>query len=274
MKFKLAISTCPNDTFMFDALVNNRIDTLGHKFELELADIEQLNSMLADNQHDISKVSFHAFAKHTAKYQMLRSGAAIGFGNGPLIISKKKIYPDELRDVNIGIPGTETTANLLLSILYPECKNKTVYLFSDIEEALLENEIDAGVIIHETRFSYTHKGLKFVADLGQLWEEKFQLPLPLGGIAIKRGIDEPTKKQIEHLISESVRYAKKNPEASYDFVKKHAQDLDQQVINKHIALYVNNYSIDCGLDGMDAMEKIIKKATNQTNSKIINPLFL
>ncbi|MFO7863839.1 MAG: 1,4-dihydroxy-6-naphthoate synthase [Salinivirgaceae bacterium] len=274
MKLSLAISTCPNDTFMFDALIHKRIDTKGLSFDLQMADIEELNGMTADQLNDITKISFFAFSKLTAHYQMLRSGAAIGFGNGPLIISKHKIYADELSQARIAIPGENTTANLLLNVLFPESVDKKSYLFSDIEEAVLSGEVDAGLIIHETRFSYHKKGLKKVADLGELWEQKMQLPLPLGGIAIRRSLPDDVKQTIERLISDSIRFAFQNPKASYDFVKKHARDLHDEVIKKHIDMYVNNYSIHCMDQGQQAMEFIIDQATKKRKTKPVQPVFI
>ncbi|MDA3868296.1 MAG: 1,4-dihydroxy-6-naphthoate synthase [Salinivirgaceae bacterium] len=274
MKLSLAISTCPNDTFMFDALIHKRIDTRGLSFDLQMADIEELNVMAADQVNDITKISFFAFSKLTAHYQMLRSGAAIGFGNGPLIISKHKIYPNELHEARIAIPGENTTANLLLNVLFPESIKKKSYLFSDIEEAVLSGEADAGLIIHETRFSYHKKGLKKVADLGQLWEQKMNLPLPLGGIAIRRSLPDDVKQTVEQLIGDSIKFAFQNPKASYDFVKKHARDLHDEVIRKHIDMYVNNFSIHCMDEGQQAMEFIINEAIKKQSTQPKQPIFL
>jgi 1,4-dihydroxy-6-naphthoate synthase len=274
MKLKLAFSTCPNDTFMFHALVHNLIDTGNYSFDITLGDIEELNEQAVQQLNDISKISFNAYGQLTNQYQILNSGAALGFGNGPLIISKHKIYPDELADVKMAIPGFKTTANLLLSILYPEVKNKKDYLFSDIEEAVLSNEADAGLIIHETRFSYHLRGLKKVVDLGEIWEEKIKLPLPLGGIAIRRDLSEQVKKDIQKLVSDSVKYAMENPQASAEYVKNYARDLNDGVIRKHIELYVNEYSINFKPDGKSAIEFLVQKASEVTNNKITQPIFL
>lgn len=274
MRLNLAFSTCPNDTFMFEALVNNKIETSPYEFNITLADIEELNQMAAEGVNDITKISFSAFSETTQQYQMLSSGAAIGFGNGPLIISKRKIYPDELESARIAIPGYKTTANLLMTVLFPKVTQKKAYLFSDIEEVVLSDEADAGLIIHETRFSYHTKGLQKVVDLGELWETKKKLPLPLGGIAIKRDLPENVKQDVENLISQSIQFALNNPKSSVDFVRKHAVDLSTEVTKKHIDLYVNKYSVHCGAEGTEAMKNIINEASKTNKSIIHTPIFL
>ena len=244
---------------MFDAMVNGRLD--GQKWSLEviMADIEELNRMVADGEPDISKISYAAYPAISDKYQLLSAGSALGYKNGPLIISKRKIYPDELADVKMAIPGKMTTANFLLSILYPEVQNKAEYLFSDIEEAVQSNEMDAGLIIHETRFVYEKNGLKLVSDLGELWEEKFKLPIPLGGIVVKRSLPEDIKLQIQDKISESVKFAFANRSASLVYIKQHAQELKDDVINQHIDLYVNDFSIALGEKGEKAINMLFSK---------------
>lgn len=274
MKIKLAYSTCPNDTFMFDALVHKRINTGNFQFDVNLADIEELNKQASEQINDVTKISFNAFASLTSHFQLLSSGSAMGFGNGPLIISKHKIYPDELHDVSIAIPGEQTTANLLLSILFPDIRNKKVYLFSDIEEVVLAGETDAGLIIHETRFSYHKKGLFKVADLGEMWEEKVKKPLPLGGIAIRRSLPGEIKLQIQKMIQESVEFAIRKPAASLDYVKKYARELDDRVIRQHIDLYVNEYSIHCRKEGREAIAYLVTEAAKIKNLKPENKLFI
>lgn len=256
---KLAFSTCPNDTFMFDGLVNQRIDTGSLWFSLHLADIEELNESAESAIPDITKISIAAFAGISGKYELLLSGAAIGFGNGPLVVSKHKIYPDELNDVSIAIPGERTTANLLMSILYPEAKKKQVFLFSDIEEVVLEHEADAGVLIHETRFTYEKKGLRKVCDLGQEWEQHTGLPVPLGGIAIRRSLGQQLKTEINHKLGESVRFAMQNPRVPLDFMKKYAQDMNEEVMYKHVDLYVNEFSVAVGDQGKRSVETLLEK---------------
>ena len=169
-KISLGFSTCPNDTFIFDAMVHQKIDTEGLEFEVILGDVEELNNKALKNELDVTKISYHAFSKIAENYLLLDSGSALGYKNGPLLISKHKIYSDEVNDVKIAIPGANTTANLLLSIAFPNAKNKKEYLFSDIEEVVLSGEMDAGLIIHENRFTYEKKGLKKIIDLGEFWE--------------------------------------------------------------------------------------------------------
>jgi 1,4-dihydroxy-6-naphthoate synthase len=259
MKLKLCFSTCPNDTFMFDALVNGRIDTKGLSFEIHLADIDELNSLAAEGYADVTKISFFAFAKNTGKYQLLTSGSALGNGVGPLVISKKRIYPDEIKNTRIAIPGLETTANMLFSLAFPDATNKKVYLFSDIEDAILSGKVDLGVIIHENRFTYEKKGLKKIIDLGEYWESKTNLPIPLGGIAIRRDLPNPIKHQIDDLLRQSVEYAFAHPNHSYPYVKKYAQAMEEEVMYKHIQLYVNKYSIDLGTNGRKAIDQFYKQ---------------
>jgi len=259
MKLTLAISSCPNDTFMFDALINKKVDQGNYKFDLIIADVEELNKLSQNAETDISKMSFHNFFSLTDKYQMLSSGAALGKNCGPLIISKRKIYPDEISDCKIAIPGENTTANLLMKIFFPLAKNKQPYLFSDIEEVVLSGECDAGLVIHETRFTYHKRGLKLVSDLGTLWEEKFRLPTPLGGIAIKKSLPENVKTDINKILRNSIEYAFANPGSAMDFMKQNAVELDEEIINKHVELYVNNFSLDLGNEGKKAVEKLMEE---------------
>jgi 1,4-dihydroxy-6-naphthoate synthase len=260
MKLKLAFSTCPNDTFIFDALVHHKIDTQGLTFELLLADVEELNNAAFEGQVDITKLSYHAYAYVSDNYTLLDSGSALGNNNGPLLISKYKIYPDEIEELNIAIPGKYTTANLLLSIAYPNSIYKKEYLFSDIEEVVLSNEMDAGLIIHESRFTYEKKGLIKIIDLGEYWEKKTKLPIPLGGIVVNKKIDKDIQLKINKLVRESIEFAFKNPDSSISFIKKYAQEMDREVMHKHINLYVNDYSFDLGETGKKAIHTLYKEA--------------
>ncbi len=260
MKLKLCFSTCPNDTFMFDALVNGKIDTKGFSFDIQLADIDELNRLAFEGVADITKISFNAFASVSENYQLLNSGSALGSGVGPLVISRRIIHPEEVKQVKIAIPGLETTANMLFSIAFPDASNKRVYLFSDIEEAILSNEVDAGVIIHENRFTYEKKGLKKIIDLGEFWESQTKLPLPLGGIAIKRNLPDQIKDQINGLMKQSVEYAFAHPKESYPYVRQYAQSMEEDVMYKHIQLYVNKYSVDLGENGRHAINELYTRA--------------
>ncbi len=259
-RLKIGFSTCPNDTFIFDALVNNKIDTGNFEFDVMLADVEELNKMAFNKQLDITKLSFHAFTHISDKYEILTSGSALGYENGPLLISKRKIYPDEIKDVKIAIPGEYTTANLLLSIAYPEAKNKIEYLFSDIEEALLSNEVDAGLIIHENRFTYEEKGLIKIIDLGEFWQNKFELPIPLGGIVINKKLENSIKTDFNALLKKSIEFAFEDPSSSYEYVKKYAQEIDREIIYNHIQLYVNEFTLELGDIGKRAILKLFNEA--------------
>jgi 1,4-dihydroxy-6-naphthoate synthase len=253
---------------MFDAIINKKIDIGDYKFDLHIADVEQLNKMAFSSASDISKISFHSFFKIIENYQLLNSGAALGKNCGPLLISKRKIYRDEIEDCKIAIPGDNTTANLLMNIIFPKVKNKKSYLFSDIEEVVLSEECDAGLVIHETRFTYHQRGLKLIADLGNLWEEKFNLPIPLGGIAIKRSLPENVKSDINKILKNSIEYAFANPDSAMKFMKQNAVELEEEIIRKHVELYVNSFSIDLGNEGKKAIEKLMKEycKINQLNS--------
>jgi 1,4-dihydroxy-6-naphthoate synthase len=264
MRLTLGFSTCPNDTFIFDAMVNGRIDTEGLRFELLMADVEELNRLAFKSSIDITKVSYHAFAYLSKAYQLLTAGSALGFGNGPLLISKHKIYPDELAGLKIAIPGKYTTANLLLSLAYPSLTQKTEYLFSDIEEVILSGEADAGVIIHENRFTYQSRGLRKIVDLGAQWEVQTGLPIPLGGIIVKRELPRVIRLKVNRVLRRSVAYALENPNDSLPYVRQHAQAMDEEVMRNHILLYVNDFSVDLGEKGREAITKLYERgAGNQ-----------
>lgn len=269
MKLKLAISTCPNDTFMFDALINGKVDTGKYEFDLQMADVEQLNLLAFENESDITKISFHSFFKVMNSYQLLNSGAALGKNCGPLVISKRKIYPDELSDCKIAIPGVNTTANLLLQLLFPSVQSKLEYLFSDIEDAVLSGDCDAGLVIHETRFTYKQRGLMLFADLGEMWEQKFSLPIPLGGIAVKRDLPETDKKAIDSILRESIKFAFANRNSSLEFIKQHAVELDEGIIRQHIDLYVNDFSIDISHKGKESVDTLANEYKNHNGETII-----
>jgi 1,4-dihydroxy-6-naphthoate synthase len=274
MDLTLGFSTCPNDTFIFDAMVNGRIDTEGLHFKLHLADVEELNQLAFASTLDISKVSYHAFAYLSADYQLLSAGSALGFNNGPLLISKQLIFPDELDGLKIAIPGKYTTANLLLSIAYPNLLLKKEYLFSDIEEVILSGEADAGVIIHENRFTYQAKGLKKIVDLGEYWDQQTGLPIPLGGIIVKRSLPQTIRLKINRVLRSSVEYALANPNDSLPFVRKHAQSMDESVMRSHIELYVNDFSIDLGTKGREAITALFDKGVEKSLFPPLSPDWL
>jgi len=241
-KISLGFSSCPNDTFIFDAMIHHKIDTEGIDFDVVMADVEELNKRALNQELDVTKISYHAFAYISDHYCLLDSGSALGKNNGPLLISKRKIYPDEINDLKIAIPGKHTTANLLFSVAFPKATNKIEYIFSDIEDVVLSNEVDAGLIIHENRFTYEKKGLKKIIDLGEYWENETHLPIPLGGIAIKRSIENDLQLKINQILRKSVEFALKNPKSGYLYIKSNAQEMDEDVMYKHISLYVNNFT--------------------------------
>lgn len=257
MKLKVHISTCPNDTFMFDALLHHRIDTGGLEFDTRLADIEELNSLALEGVADVTKCSYAVVPEITDQYQTLNSGSALGRGNGPLLVSREPLDKNRLKGLTVAIPGEHTTANLLLKNLFPEITDKRIMLFSDIIPAVAGGAVDAGVLIHEGRFVYREKGLSLVADLGREWEARYALPLPLGAIAVRRSLPEEVKRHIDRLLSEGVRYAFDHPEASRPFVKQYAQEMDDPVIQSHIDLFVNEYSVDLGTEGKEAVVRLL-----------------
>jgi 1,4-dihydroxy-6-naphthoate synthase len=260
MNLTLGFSTCPNDTFIFDAMIHGKVDTEGLRFQTTLADVEALNRNAFETSVDITKLSYHAYIYVAHNYKLLTSGSALGRKNGPLLISKHKIYPDEVYDLKVAVPGKYTTANLLFSIEFPVVKEKIEYLFSEIEEAILGKEADAGVIIHENRFTYRQRGLTKIMDLGENWEEKTGHAIPLGGIAIRRGLNQEIQQKVNRVLRRSTEFALKNPDSSSPFVKKHAREMDNLVMKKHIELYVNAFTRDLGSEGKDAIKKMYEEA--------------
>lgn len=262
----IGFSPCPNDCFIFDAMIHHKIDTEGLEFKPVMEDVETLNQMAFRCDLDITKLSYHAFAYLRDTYRLLDAGSALGNNCGPLLISKKE--PEEinlkLNDPNcsltIAIPGKYTTANFLLSLAFPNAQAKIEFVFSGIEEAVLSGKVDLGLIIHENRFTYEQKGLKKVIDLGEWWETETHLPIPLGGIVIKKTLSEELIEKINRVLRKSVEYAFANPKASLPFVKEHAQEMSEEVMYKHIDLYVNNYSVDLGMQGRAAVTKMFEKA--------------
>jgi len=255
-KLTLGFSPCPNDTFIFDAMVNGRLPLDNLELEVVLADVEQLNRMAADGKLDVTKISYNAYSRVHHMYQLLNAGSALGNNCGPLLISKRPLSDDEVNTASIAIPGQNTTANFLLSFAYPAAQHKREFLFSDIENAVLRNEVDAGVIIHENRFTYQQKGLVRIADLGEVWQQRTGFPIPLGGIAIHRRLPPVLRKQFNALMRQSVQYAFDHPTASKDYVTCHAQEMDESVMRSHIDLYVNNYTLDLGEKGKMAIAKM------------------
>ena len=256
----LGFSPCPNDCFLFDALIHGKVDTEGLKLNPVIEDVEALNKKAFKNKLDITKLSFFTYAQVQNKYSLLDSGSALGFGVGPLVVSKKKLNPKTLNpNLRIAIPGKNTTANLLFSLAFPHLKNKIETLFSKIEKDVLEEKFDLGLIIHESRFTYQQKGLNKIIDLGEWWEQKTKLPIPLGGIAIKKEFPKEFQQKVNRVIRRSVEFAFSNPDSSKAFVKKYSQEMDDDVIKQHINLYVNKFSISLGKKGNEAIKMFLKK---------------
>jgi 1,4-dihydroxy-6-naphthoate synthase len=253
MKLTLGFSPCPNDTFIFDALVNQKMDTEGFEFDVVLEDVQTLNVWAAESKLDITKLSFPALFNNTDRYSILNSGSALGKGVGPLLIGKKAIDINDVDRCRIAIPGENTTANFLLSFAFPNVKTKIPMLFSKIEDAVLNEDVDLGVIIHENRFTYQQKGLHKIVDLGEVWETKQNIPIPLGCIAIKKQLPQEVQQKVDELIRKSLEYSFKNYPKVSDYVKQHAQEMNEEVMRKHIELYVNNYSLNLGDDGKKAI---------------------
>ena len=263
MKLTLGFSPCPNDTFIFDALVNGKIDTEGLETEYFMADVEELNRRAFSSEADITKISCHAYAYASNDYLILDSGSALGYGNGPLLVARKKLSDEEVINARIAIPGRFTTANLLLSVAWPDARNRKDYLFSDIVRALLEDEADAGLIIHETRFTYTEKGLVKIADMGEYWDRLTGLPVPLGFIVINRRIPRDTALKFNRILRKSIEYAREHSNELQDFVSSNAREMDKSVINSHIGLYVNDFSLSIGQKGRKAITEIYRTAADK-----------
>ena len=260
MRLSLGFSPCPNDTFIFDAMVHGRIDTEGLEFDYFLTDVEDLNRKALSSDVDITKISYHAYTYVAQNYLILDAGSALGHRNGPLLISKRKLEISDLPGLKIAIPGKYTTANLLFSIAWPEIVNKKEYIFSKIEDAILEDEVDAGLIIHENRFTYYKRGLQKIVDMGEYWETLTGLPVPLGAIVIKRNIPDEIALKVNRVVRRSLEYAYKDSFASYDFVSGNAREMDSTIMNNHIKLFVNEYTLNLGPKGREAILELFRMA--------------
>ncbi len=258
MTLTLGFSPCPNDTFIFDALVNGKIDTGGIKFDVVLEDVQTLNQWAIEGKLDISKISYGVLPLVLQQYKVLNSGGALGKGVGPLLITKdKKLTIEEVNDARIAIPGINTTAHLLFSLAFPFAKNKSFHVFHEIEDLVLSGQVDAGVIIHENRFTYQQKGLHKIIDLGDYWEQKTGTPIPLGGIVAHNRLLDTVAIQVNDLIRKSVEYAFVHYPQVATYVKSHAQEMSEEVMRQHIDLYVNEFSIDLGIQGKQAVNTLL-----------------
>jgi 1,4-dihydroxy-6-naphthoate synthase len=261
MKLRIGFSPCPNDTFIFDALVHGKIDTGEIQFEPILEDVETLNEWALQGKLDITKLSFPAFFTARNTYQLLDAGSALGQGVGPLLVSKENtsLTPDQINQRKVLLPGSNTTAHLLFSLAFPAATKKEFLIFSAIEEALQKDSQLLGVLIHENRFTYEKKGLKKIIDLGNFWEQNWKVPIPLGGIAIKRSFKHSLKKQLEDWIRSSLALAWTNYPQLSPYVQLHAQEMEEDVMRKHISLYVNDYSRSLGQEGRHAIQVLFEK---------------
>jgi 1,4-dihydroxy-6-naphthoate synthase len=277
MQLTLGFSPCPNDTFIFDAMMHHKIDTEGLDFQVIMGDVEDLNQRAFRNELDITKLSYHAFAYLTAPYILLHSGSALGNNCGPLLIAKTipQDWEKHISDMKIAIPGKYTTANFLLSYAFASAKNKVETLFSDIENAVNQGVVEAGVIIHENRFTYQQHGLKKMIDLGEHWETTTGYPIPLGGIVTRREFPNELQQKINRVLRRSVEYAFANTADVMPFVRTHAQEMQEAVMLQHIHLYVNDFTIDLGEKGRAAVTHLFAKAKEYgVIPDVVEPIFI
>lgn len=257
MKLRLGLSPCPNDTFIFHALLHGLVDTGGVTFEPVIEDVESLNERMQRGELEVTKASFAAFAHARDGYAALRTGAALGRGNGPLVVARRPMKPFELGDCRVLLPGALTTAALLFHGFHPECDDTPSRRYDAILPALLHEEAEAGVVIHELRFTYRERGLHLVEDLGERFEGTTGAPIPLGGVFARRDLAPSLAADVERWVGESLAAARRDPSASREYVRRHAQELDDGVTAAHIALYVNEYSADLGDEGADAVRRLL-----------------
>lgn len=260
MRLTLGYSPCPNDTFIFGALANGLLDTKGIDFDIVLDDVEALNKMAFAHKLDVTKLSYHAFAHLSADYKLLHAGSALGNNCGPLLVARQPLTDAEIEHARIAIPGKMTTANFLLGLAFPKAVHKSEVLFSDIEEAVCSGQFDAGLIIHENRFTYEQKGLVKLMDLGEFWERTTAMPIPLGGIVVKKELDHEVQQTVNQLIRESVEFAYAHTDQVMPYIRHHAQAMEDAVMQAHIDLYVNEYSVDLGPKGRHAVRSMFEMA--------------
>ena len=254
---QIGFSPCPNDTFIFEALVNNRIDTGNLRFEPVLEDVQTLNQWALEGKLPITKLSFGVLPLVLDNYNLLNSGSALGRGVGPLLIANPSLSQKSIEEMKIAIPGENTTAHLLFSLAYPGAKNKVFLRYDEIEDFVLQ-EKGLGVIIHENRFTYADKGLQKIQDLGEFWENKMGHPIPLGGIVVKKTMPVQMRQMIDLLIRQSIQYAFSKYPLLNDYIRCHAQEMSEDVMRKHIDLYVNDYSVSLGQKGIEAIKELIE----------------
>ena len=255
---RLGFSPCPNDTYIFYALTHGKSDTSGLRFaEPLLEDVETLNHWAMEHHLDVTKLSFHALGHVLDEYCLLRSGSALGRGCGPLLVAGKKLK--NLSGKRIAIPGRFTTAALLFRMFAPACTDLIEMRFDLIMEAIRNGSVDGGVIIHEGRFTYGQMGLLCLQDLGQWWEETTGFPIPLGGIAARRSLGPDHLRRIESALRSSLEFASAHPDQCLPYIRSHSQELEEEVVRSHIDLYVNDFSLDLGDDGLAAVAEFLRR---------------
>ncbi len=259
MELSLGYSPCPNDTFVFDALVHGRVEAVGLRFRERLEDVETLNRLARGAELDVTKISYGAIPHLLGDYVLLRSGGALGRGCGPLVVAREPMSVRDLRGARIAIPGRLTTANLLLRLFDPGLPEGVERVYSDIIPAVARGEVDAGLIIHESRFTYPEHGLVCLQDLGEWWEGETGLPIPLGGILARRALGEGTVRAVEDAVRRSVEHAFAHPGDSLPYTRAHAQEMDESVMRRHIELYVNDFSRDLGGEGEGAVRELFDR---------------
>ena len=260
MKLTLGFSPCPNDTFIFDAMVNGQVDTHGITFDYVMEDVETLNLWAEQGKLDITKLSYNTFIHIANQYALLHSGSALGEGVGPLLVAKQSLDMAKINGYKIAIPGFNTTANLLLSLAFPQAKHKTELVFNEIESAVINGDFDAGLIIHEGRFTYQKKGLTKLIDLGDWWEQTTHAAIPLGGIVMRRSFDTQLCATVDKIIKDSLAWSWQRYPQLTRFVTDNAQEMEEDVMRQHIKLYVNDYTTDLGETGRKAIATLFEKA--------------
>jgi len=275
MKLTLGISPCPNDTFIFDALVNGALDTGGLELEVVHEDVQTLNEWALAGRLDVTKLSYGVLPLVARDYSLLRSGGALGRGVGPLLVARPGAGPFRAEGARVAIPGRNTTAHLLFSLACPRAADKRFLVFSEIEGAVLRGEVDAGVIIHEGRFTYAARGLEKVLDLGEHWERETGAPIPLGAIVARRTLPAPLRRRLDGLVRRSVEHALARRPFLSDYVRCHAQEMDEEVMRQHVDLYVNDFSVDLGEAGLRAVETFLRvyRQANPETPAVVGDLF-
>jgi len=260
VKITFAYSPCPNDTFMFCGVATGRLRLTGRTVEVHLHDVETLNRMALDGAYDVTKLSFHAWLRTGGLYELLSVGAALGYGCGPIVVSKRPVEPDELASCRVAVPGELTTAHMLLRLWRPDVSDKVFVRYDQVMPMVASGDADAGVIIHEGRFTYEAAGLRLVADLGQWWQDETNLPIPLGCIAARKDLGAETIREIEALLRRGIRESRADPDATTDYVRRYAQEMSPEVLSAHVRTFVNDFSLDLGDKGRSAVAKLRERA--------------